>query len=134
MCSSQQQRGFSLPVAIFILVIMSLLGAGIVSILQSSQDSLATEVLSTRAFYAAESGAQVTLGQLFDLAGGAANCAASYPALDFTSTGLVSCSASTTCSSSTIGTRTFYTITSTGNCASSGYTATRTIQIMAAQP
>ena len=133
MCFSQQ-RGFSLPVAIFILVIMALLGAGIVSIMQSSQDSVATEVLSTRAFHAAESGAQVALGQLFDLAGGAANCAASYPTLDFTATGLVSCSASATCSSSTVGTRTFYTITSTGNCTSSGFSATRTIQMMAAQP
>lgn len=134
MYCKHHQHGFSLPVAIFILVIMALLGAGIVSIMQSSQESTATEVLSTRAFFAAESGAQVALGQLFDLSGGAVNCAASYPAIDFNATGLGGCSASATCSSSGIGTKTYFTITSTGSCNVSGYSAVREIQIMAATP
>ena len=134
MYCKHHQHGFSLPVAIFILVIMALLGAGIVSIMQSSQESAATEVLSTRAFFAAESGAQVALGQLFDLSGGAANCAASYPVIDFNATGLGGCSASATCSSNVVGTKTYFTITSTGNCAVSSLSATRTVQLMATQP
>lgn len=134
MYSKQQQRGFSLPVAIFILVIMALIGAAMVSIMQTSQQSLSTEVLSTRAFYAAESGAQAALGQLFPLDGSAATCSAPYPTQTYTTLGLNGCTASVTCSSLTTAGRSFYTLRSTGVCNVGGNNATRQIELMAKGP
>ncbi|MBI3562906.1 MAG: hypothetical protein HY080_14445 [Gammaproteobacteria bacterium] len=126
--------GFSLPVAVFILVIMALLGTALVSLLQSSRTALGQEAVSTRAFYAAESGAQIALAQLFSLSGAPANCAASYPTTTFTASGLDGCNALVTCSSTTLGSSTYYTLTSTGSCSFANTSATRQIELMAKSP
>ena len=132
--SSFSQRGFSLPVAIFILVIMALIGTALVNLSQSSHQALSQEVMSTRAFYAAESGAQFALSQLFPLNGAAATCSAPYPTVNMTATGLDGCSAVVNCSSNTIGTNTYYTLTSTGSCSFITTSATRQIELMAKSP
>lgn len=131
--SYKYQQGFSLPVAVFILVIMALIGAAVVSLMEKGQEGVANEVMSTRAFFAAESGAQFALGQVFTLDGSPANCSA-YPQQNYTSTGIASCSASVQCSALTVGSRTYYTITSTGNCTTGTINSTRQIQLMAATP
>lgn len=131
MSCEQRQRGFSLPMAIFILVIMALIGTALVSLSQSSHTALSQEVMSTRAFYAAESGAQLALNQLFSLNGAAANCSASYPIVTFNAMGLEGCTASVNCSSNTINSKSYYTLTSTGRCAAATITATRSIELMA---
>jgi len=127
------QKGFSLPIAIFILVIMALIATAAVSIFTKSLDSVNQEVLSTRAFYSAESGVQQVLGQLFPLNGGAANCAANT-SLNFNATGLGSCQSSMTCNSTTIGAETFYNISSTGTCSTGNTVAVRQIEMMAKAP
>lgn len=132
--SCKYQRGFSLPVAIFILVIMALVAAAAVTIMEQSQQGISHDVMSTRAFYAAESGAQSVLAHLFTLDGSAANCQANYPAINFTATGLAGCTASTQCSGQVVGSKTYYTISSMGYCAMSGITATRQIEITATTP
>jgi hypothetical protein len=111
-----RQAGFSLPVAIFILVIMALIGTALANLIQSSHTALGQEVLSTRAFYAAESGAQYALGQLFPLNGGAANCASPYPVINYNAADLSGCSAST------------------GSCLFGTTSATRQIELMAKSP
>ena len=125
------QRGFSLPIAIFILVIMALIGAAMVTIMQNGQQSVSTAVLSTRAFFSAQSGAQIALGQLFPLNAGTANCPASYPTINFTAPGLAGCTAAVSCSSSTIGSKTYYTLNSTGTCDVSSTRAARQIRVQA---
>ena len=125
-----RQKGFSLPVAIFIIIIMALLAAAAVNILNKGLAGVSQEVLSTRAFYSAESGAQHVLSALFPLNGGAANCAANS-SLTFNTTGLNNCQASMSCTSTTIGSETFYTISSTGTCSTGDTTAVRQIQVMA---
>lgn len=127
-------RGFSLPVAVFILVIMALIGTALVNLMQSSHTALGQEVLSTRAFYAAESGAQYALGQIFPLNGGAAHCASPYPAINYNAADLNGCSATVSCASNTIGTATYYTLTSTGSCVFAATSATRRIELMAQGP
>jgi len=131
-CSSQ--RGFSLPVAIFILVVMALIGSALVNLTQSSHQALSQEVMSTRAFYAAESGAQYAMGQLFPLNGAAATCSAPYPTVTLTAMGLDGCTAVITCSSNTLGANTYYTLTSTGSCSFATTSATRQIELMAKSP
>ena len=129
-CSLNHQKGFSLPVAIFILILMALIAAAVVSIYSKSLDGVSQEVLSTRAFYAAESGAQHVLGQLFPLGGGAANCQANS-SLTFSTNGLNNCQASMSCNSTTIGSQIFYNIQSTGDCTTGNTRTVRTIQMMA---
>ena len=125
-----RQKGFSLPVAIFIIIIMALLAAAAVNILNKGLAGVSQEVLSTRAFYSAETGGQHVLAQLFPLNGAAANCAATS-SLNFNTTGLNNCSVNMTCTGTTIGTETFYTISSTGTCSTGDTTTVRQIQIMA---
>jgi MSHA biogenesis protein MshP len=134
MCFEQRQTGFSLPIAIFILVVMALLGTAIVSIMLSNQQGVSSEVLSTRAFYSAESGAQYALGRIFPLDGSPGSCQATYPTLNLTSTGLAGCSADVNCSSTTIASNVYYTITSTGSCNFAGSSAVRQLELMARGP
>ncbi|MBT8139230.1 MAG: hypothetical protein KJP25_05660 [Gammaproteobacteria bacterium] len=54
----RSQRGFSIPAAIFVLVIVAILGGAMVSVLNQGQLSVAREAISIRALMAAESGAE----------------------------------------------------------------------------
>jgi len=128
-----QQKGFSLPAAIFILVIMALLAAAVVSLFDKGNKGVTQEVLSTRAFYAAESGAQYVLGQIFSLSGGAANCAPTS-SLSFNANGFAGCSSSMTCSSRIISGEIYFTINSSGSCAAGSDRAVREIELQARNP
>ena len=130
----RRQQGFALPVAVFIIVIMALLGAAMVSIMQSGQQGVSTAVLSTRAFFAADTGAQQALANLFPLDGSAASCLASYPTVNYNTSGMAGCSAAVTCSSVVVGSKTYYTLTSTGTCSISGERAVRQMELRAVSP
>lgn len=129
-----KQQGFSLPMAVFVIVIMAVIGTAAVSVLTTGQRSSADQIIATRSLYSAESGAQWVLSQLFPLDGSPANCLNSYPGLNFNATGIAGCSASTSCSSATVSGKTYYTIDSTGRCDFSSSSASRRIQILAAAP
>lgn len=60
-------KGSALVIAIFVIVVMSLLGAGLSRMLSSSAQSIAYEVIGTRAFLKAQSGLQWGLQQRFPL-------------------------------------------------------------------
>jgi MSHA biogenesis protein MshP len=131
MYSNARQQGFSLPIAVFILVIMALIGVALIDITKIGYQGMSTEVMSTRAFYASESGAQYALSQLFPLDGSPASCLAPYPTLNFNSNGLNNCSAVVSCNSNTVGSNTYYIISSIGNCNTGEFSATRQIEVMA---
>ena len=57
--SRMNQTGIGLPVAIFIITIMGLIAAAVNQMGETSSQVYIQNVLSTRAFYAAESGAQL---------------------------------------------------------------------------
>ncbi len=131
------QQGFSLPVVVFILVIMALLAAGITQLSSRSNLAAAQEELSNRAFFAAESGASWAMSSLFFNAGGAADKAFSDAActavsgsvLNFARAGLATCSATLSCSNQALGTAGFYRLQSQGSC-STGQTKTfRTVEV-----
>lgn len=129
----RRQRGFSLPVAILAIVLLSLLGAAMVSILSTGHRASAYVAVSSRAFYAAESGVQYGLGKVFPLDGSPASCTAQ--SLSFTPPGLAGCTATVSCSGPvTINGHDFYTLTGTGKCASGEDQAVRTIQVGARTP
>lgn len=132
---ARRQTGFSMPVAIFILVVMALIGTAMVQLVSTGHMSVANEALSTRAFYAAESGAQWGMNRLFPPTGSscpATSCVASS-SLTFTAAGLSGCSAVVVCTGlGTFSGREHYGLTSTGTCGSSETTATREIEVRAA--
>lgn len=68
MCSNNQrmtvtarQRGALLPMAIFIIVILSFVGLAVVKILNSADKATVSEVQGARALFAARSGAEIFL-------------------------------------------------------------------------
>lgn len=116
--------------AIFVLVVVGLLGASMVSLLKNAEESVAREVISTRALLAAESGAQRKIQQLFP-SSGAASCAA-IDDLPFSGPGFGNCFVDVTCTAvSPEGTDVYYTVTSTGRCETATDTAVRIVEVQA---
>lgn len=111
-------RGSAMLMVLFILIVLMLLGTALLNILNSSSETIAQEVIGTRALAAANSGAQAHMQKLFPL-----DSTSSCPAdteYDFSSiNGLNSCKANASCVLyATVGGENFYRVTSTGNCGS----------------
>ncbi len=121
-----KQAGLGLPVALFIIIIMSLIAVAVNQLTASSSQAYSQNVLSARAFYAAESGAQLRSQSVLSTepcaCGGTENVT-----YNFTEPGLSQCKAETNCTSFVANSETFCTIVSTGSC-SSGISQ-RTIEV-----
>ena len=63
----KSQGGSVLVLAIFIMIVMLLLGTALVRMLSTSSESIAYEVVGTRAYNAANSGLQARLAELFPI-------------------------------------------------------------------
>lgn len=74
MCRDQslrKQNGAGLPVAIFVITVLAILVIGMAQLQESSGKAVSLQIQSQRAFFAAESGAQVAVTQV--LKGGFCN-------------------------------------------------------------
>ena len=105
------------------MIVLMLLGTALVNVLMTSSESIAQEVIGTRALAAANSGAQGELQKLFPLNGGGTYCNAGTVGNNYTDfsdvSGLNHCEASTTCNRyATHNGISYYRITSTGQCGS----------------
>ena len=120
----KKQQGLGLPVALFIITIMSLIAVALSRLDESSSQSYGQNLLSSRAFYAAESGAQLRARSV--LLASACECGVDQT-YDFAVDGLQSCSAITSCNEFTANGGVYCTITSTGSCDNSN--ALRTIEV-----
>ncbi len=149
-----QQRGFLLPLALFIIVVMGLLALTISRTATQSQTSVVQELMNLQSFYTAESGAQRGMKVLFfDVSGRKAadaeclnmNLAWGYSGAD----GLSACRVTVICHchyqngnvcvpsdhanyllTAPAGTlKSFYTVTSRGECGEGQYRAERTIEV-----
>lgn len=135
------QRGFLLPMVMFVLIAMGALALTVARFSGQTSFSAAQEGISLQAFYAAESGGQYAMNQIFYVASGGtainrtaatANCASvSGDLVNFAGAGLANCSATITCSSNVdaVSATTFFSISSNGNCGSGSTSASRTIQV-----
>jgi MSHA biogenesis protein MshP len=131
-----RQRGLGLPAAIFVITLLAVLAVAINALVAQNDAAFEEEVLLTRAFYAAESGAGFGLNALFPpqefpgYATGAGTLAGSCAVANATYTlevpGLNACTAAVSCvvDASVAGVD-YYTITSVGTCAGVG----RTVQV-----
>ena len=119
------QKGSALVLAIFIIVVMTVLGAALTRMMSSSAETIAYEALGTRAYMAAQSGVEWKLQQLFPLGSNSqVNCStamANIPPDISTTEGLKSCQIQVNnpadwCTQfDNDGTR-YYTVVSTGQC------------------
>jgi len=127
-CMPSKQQGISLAFLLFAIIIVSLLAAALMRINNQSNVSVAQQVISTRAFFAAESGANLQALAVFPVAGGIGICG--NQTYNMTINGLNGCRATTTCNNITINTVDYYQITSQGQCnIGNPLQATRTIEI-----
>ncbi len=127
-----KQRGIGLPASLFIIIILSLIVLAMSDLNEQSALAFGQDYHSMRAFYAAESGAQVAMNRIFV---GAAACSDPMTPIDFDSggsnPGFDNCTASISCSSVLVDGTTYYTITSTGTCGAGFEQAQRSIQVRA---
>lgn len=138
--SRSRQTGLSIPLAIFVLVIIAMLGAAMVNILNLGQESVAREVVSMRALMAAESGAERGLNTVLE--GGAA-CTGdlsvaptdldnlSWSPWTIAAPGLAGCTAVVSCGQINIAGTAYYSFRSEGECGPAGDRAHRVIQVQA---
>jgi MSHA biogenesis protein MshP len=114
---TRNQQGSALVLAVFIMVVVMLLGASLIKILSTSSETIAQEVLGTRALAAANSAMQGQMQVLFPLNNAVGSCPAStgysFVAID----GLKSCTASVSCDNYvTHNSINYYRLKSTGTC------------------
>ena len=126
----QKQAGIGLPSALFLIVIMVLIVASINQINELSAEAYGREWLSQRAFYAAESGAQIAATYILNANEAAPACNNSFiNNLSLSTPGLSACEIHVACSSVVISSETFLTLTSNGSCGTGPDQASRIIQV-----
>lgn len=108
----RKQRGFAILAAIFLIVVLALLAAGMVQISSTSHTSLSQEYTSARAYLAARSGLQWGMYQA--VYGGSGNAS-----ITFSSGALAGTQASVSSSVANVDGDTFYTIDANGTYGSS---------------
>lgn len=125
-----KQRGFGLPATIFIIVILAMIILAMSDLNQASSRAFSQDYQSQRAFYAAESGAQVALNRIF--LGGIA-CTDPMNSINFGDgvAGLAQCAVALECEPVLVSSVTYYTVTSTGTCGTGDDIAQRQIQVRA---
>ncbi|EKE85397.1 hypothetical protein [Idiomarina xiamenensis] len=95
-----RQRGSALVVAIFVIVVIGALVAALARVLGGNSQSVVYEVLGTRTFFAAQSGLQHGLTELFPLNSSVApSCSAvtAEPALNAANDAFAGCQVSVIC-------------------------------------
>lgn len=127
----KNQNGAGLPVALFIVTVLAFLVLGMSQLQQGSGESVSLQIQSQRAFFAAESGAQVAVRDVLEVD----SCGGVSSPLDFDdANGLQNCRSTIACESVTAdiggsGGNTVYTITSTGQCGTGGDRSTRVVEV-----
>jgi MSHA biogenesis protein MshP len=120
-----KQQGSALMLSLFVIIVLTLLGSALMRVLSTSSETIAQEVIGTRALMAANSAMQAELVVLFPLNSttNVCNSANSYD-LQYSGSdveGLNHCEAATTCDNyftDTVNSVEYFRLTSTGKCGS----------------
>jgi len=120
------QGGAGLVMAIFLITVMALIVSTIAQLQQTTGEAEALDIQSTRAYYAAESGAQLAM-TLQDEGEG---CGFGSRTFDGFSNGLRDCEADVKCTDLSTQEKVFR-IESHGQCGSGADLASRTVEVLA---
>lgn len=124
----RRQRGIGLMAAIFLIVVVAVLVVAIARMVRTSSAAFAQDVMTHRAFLAAESGAQLGLNRVFAPSGVPACTAWSW---DLAPVGLANCRADVACRSESVDGTPYYTVESHGRCDAGGVVAERRLFVRA---
>lgn len=131
--ASKKHTGSMLVIAIFIMVVMALLGFAMIRLLSGSADAGVQQVFGLRAMNAAQSGLEAKIAQVFPLDSGghdATQCPGTAINHDFLVRGLEDCSVSASCS---VGYQDaevrYYRFVGTGQCQAGEFTTSRTVSV-----
>ncbi|WP_207060639.1 hypothetical protein [Motiliproteus sp. SC1-56] len=132
------QRGIGLVAAIFVITVMALISVGLSQLVVTGQQGYGYQVLSARAFLAAESGAQLAANQLMPPeGGGGSGCPLPNPPLPAEGSG--GCEVRLACNQ--VGPlevqgrlTTYYTLQSEGRCGSGKDLAIRRLTLRFQRP
>ena len=120
--SSIQQQGIGLPIAIFVITVLSAFAVNMGLLVQDNASGRSEYITSLRASLAADTGADLGMNVAFDPSDApdyASGVTCSSTAINYSFTndaGMSGCSAAVTCTSATAGGKTIYTVTSVGTC------------------
>lgn len=125
----KRQRGIGLPATIFLIVIVSMIVVAMSELNENSALGFGQELNAMKAFYAAESGAQIGLNRVIH---GNEACNNSLADIDFGATeGLSTCTVTLACSSLTVAGENYLTLISTASCGAGFEQAVRAIEVRA---
>jgi MSHA biogenesis protein MshP len=126
-----RQRGAGLPIAIFVITALALIVTSMAQQQESAGAAISQQILSQRAFYAAESGAQAAVTEALYGSG----CASVPSSLSFTQAGLNTCSANLSCSevqadiNGSPALESVYTLVSVGQCGAGAEASQRVVEV-----
>ncbi|MCM2678591.1 hypothetical protein [Echinimonas agarilytica] len=112
-----RQKGVGLVIALFTIIVMSLLAMSLIRLLSDAGRSVAVEVYGTRALLAAQSGAELAMVKVFPLSNGAGEACFSDETVSFANAqGLKNCTVSISCSQVSQDSVSYYTLQAVGAC------------------
>lgn len=126
-----KQKGIALPLALFVIVIVALLLAMVVNLQTDRANASVMQIQANKAFYAAESGIQLTLTAMLppDGSSGLA-CNASMGTITFSAAdSLSTCVATVSCQQALVNTKPLISLQSTAQCGSGRDLAKRTVTV-----
>ncbi len=124
-----KQQGLGLPSALFLILVMVMVVGAINQLNEMNASAYGREWLSMRAFYAAESGAQISAVYVLNSAV-TPTCDANFiNAFNFPGNILSNCVLNVKCSIQTVASQDYITLTSSATCGSGVDAATRIVQI-----
>lgn len=127
-----KQSGSMLVTAIFVLVVMAILGFAMIRLLAGASDAGVQQVLGLRAFNAAQSGLEAKVSEVFPLVNGGHDQDQCDGTLShtFTNAGLEDCRVTAECAIAYEDTEViYYRFTGTGQCQVDEYITSRTLSV-----
>lgn len=118
-------QGMGLPMALFILLILSMVGLAVQRITSTTAQQYSQTVSAARAYLAAYSGAQLVLPDA--LSASPCQCTLARQKIEFGVSGLSGCQVTVGCSRFVVDTDTYCTLTSQSLC--DGSNASRTLEV-----
>lgn len=121
----QRQYGVGLPIAIFVITIMSAFAVNMGLLVQDNASARSEFIQAVRASLAADSGAELGMNNVFDpseapdFGSAGTNCSSLSKSYDFGAAGdpgMNGCTAIVSCSTATADGETIFTVTSVGAC------------------
>lgn len=126
-----RQQGSALIIGVFVITVMFLLASALINIVEDGDTGLTQEVWGTRAFAAANSGADAALAKLFPLNGNIGTCLAPDVWTPPDVTGFHACSVELSCKEYTVDTVIQYRIKSKAVCESGETRVSRQVEVEA---